>query len=345
MRIAIVSPYALDIPGGVQQQVLELAERLRGRGHDAFVVGPGAGGESGAVDVGGSIGIPANGAVAPVALSPRVWGRVGRALSDVDVAHVHEPMMPLVGWAAMSRSRPLVLTFHADPSRAMRMAYRLLGPLVRRAARRAGAATVVSPTARSAVDHLRKDIEEIPNALDVQSYRPDVTRAQRQVAFLGRPDPRKGLDLLLEAWPGVHRAVPEAELVVMGGAPPVDLPAVRFLGRVDEAAKRETLAASGVFCAPNRGGESFGITVAEGMAAGCAVVASDLPAFADVLGGSGVLFPTGDVRRMRTALINVLSDTERIERLGLDASQRVARFDWDRVVDRYEDLYERALGA
>lgn len=344
MRIGVVSPYDLGVPGGVQQQVIELAERLRNRGHDARVVGPGASGP-GSADLGGSMGIPANGAVAPIALAPGVWRRVQAVLDGLDVVHLHEPLMPLVGWAALAARPPSVLTFHADPSRLTRTMYRLLGPVVRRAIKTAPVVTAVSPTALGAVGHLRTDFQVVPNALDVASYRLAVERHPKQVVFLGRPDPRKGRDLLVEAWPEVQRAIPESRLVVMGGGDPLDVPGIDFLGRVDERTKRQTLAASSVFCAPNRGGESFGITVAEGMAAGCAVVASDLPAFTDVLAGSGRLFPTGDVRALREALVEVLADPDRLGALQTASSERIEEFDWERIVERYEALYQVAVTA
>src|SRR5690606_41779908 len=107
-------------------------------------------------------------------------------------------------------------------------------------------------------------------------------------------DPRKGLDVLLEAWPMIHAANPDAELMVMGADRGIDLPGVTFLGRVGDEEKRRVLATTTVFVAPNTRGESFGIVVAEAMAAGCAVVASDIPAFRDVAGDTARFVPPGD---------------------------------------------------
>ena len=137
--------------------------------------------------------------------------------------------------------------------------------------------SAVSPTAASAIADVLGSPVQIPNALDVSSYRLDIGRVSQQVAFLGRLEPRKGRDLLLEAWPAVRAANPQATLIVMGSGEHASMDGVTFAGRVDEEGKRRILASSEVFCAPNRGGESFGITLAEGMAAGCAAIASDLP--------------------------------------------------------------------
>lgn len=343
MKIAVVSPYALDVPGGVQQQAMELSARLCDAGNDAYVVAPRASDLPNALDVGGSVAIRANGAIAPIALSPRAYRRVGEAVASADVVHVHEPFMPLVGWAAMRAEAPTVLTFHADPSSVVRVLYRAGTPALRRLLRGAGAVSAVSAVARTVVGPLFDPIELIPNGLDVASYRVAVERIPRQVVFLGRPDPRKGRDLLLAAWPAVRQRMPDATLVVIGGGDTPSIEGVRFAGRVDEGEKRRILASSSVFCAPNRGGESFGITVTEGMAAGCAVVASDLAAFVDVLDGSGVLFKNGDRKALGRALGAVVSDVDlQRERAGA-SSARVEQFDWDVVVDRYLDLYRSAL--
>jgi len=340
MRIAVVSPYALNVPGGVQAQVIGLVHHLRLHGHDSFAVAPSAGLQADRVDVGGSVSLPINGSIAQVALSPRVVSRVREAVSDADVIHVHEPMVPLVGWGALGRGIPTVVTFHADPSRLFRRAYRWGSRRIKTMLGDA-AATAVSPTAKRAIEHLGREVVEIPNALDVGSFQVSTSRNPLQVAFVGRPDPRKGRDLLLAAWPGVRAVVPEARLLVIGGgeAPPIE--GVEYLGRVSEADKRLALAGSGVFCAPNRGGESFGITVAEGMAAGCAVVASDLRAFKDVLGGTGLLFRNGDRQSLERALLEALSDQGIRERLATESIRRVDRFDWSNVLNRYLDIYHR----
>lgn len=338
MRVAVISPYALDVPGGVQQQVLGLVEQLRRHGHEAFAVGPGAGSIAGSVDAGRSLMFPVNRSRAPIALAPMAARRVRTAVAGADVVHVHEPMVPLVGWAALRTGRPTVVTFHADPSPLFRAAYRWGRGLVRRFLGDV-VATGVSRTARHAVEPLGLDVVEIPNAVDVSSFTIEGRRDPRRVAFVGRPDPRKGRDLLLSAWPAVRSEVPEARLVVVGGGESPPIEGVEYLGRVSEAEKRSVLAGSGVFCAPNRGGESFGITVAEGMAAGCALVASDLGAFEDVLGGTGVLFRNGDAAGLAGALKEVLADPGLRERLAKGSSARVEQYDWGRVISRYVELY------
>lgn len=346
MNIGLVCPYDLGLPGGVQQVVLDLATHLQRAGDEVVVVGPGSPElDPGVpfVSVGSSIRIRANDSRVPICLRPSAWTRTLRAISDAQVIHIHEPFIPLVGWSALSlRSYPTVATFHADPPRWARRAYTAaaffgefgLGGVV---------TTAVSPVAGAAVPRMWERPRLIPNGIDVASFAVDVTREQKRVAFLGRDEPRKGLDLLLESWPGIIDAHPDAELLVMGANREASMRGVTFLGRVGGDEKREVLASSSILVTPNTGGESFGLVVAEGMAAGCAVVASDLPAFASVLSDAGVLFPKGDPIRLTEEVGRLLSDPTEARRLGRAARERTGRFDWSQVVAQYRDAYAEAL--
>ncbi len=342
VKVAVVSPYGLDHYGGVQDQVLRLAAWLRDAGHQALVVAPAAG-EHG-VDVGGTVAIAANRSKAPLSLDPRAVRRAARAVAGADVVHLHEPFMPVIGpgllWAD---TPPKVGTFHADPSDLVRRAYRWARPLLAPFADRLAVATAPSELAASAVAGL-VEVRIVPNGIDVAGYRQAVDREPARVAFLGRDEPRKGLAVLLDAWPQVAAAVDGAELVVIG-ASGVDGAGVRYLGRVAEDEKRRALASSSVYCAPNLGGESFGIVVAEGMAAGCAVVASDIPAFARVLAGAGRTVPPGDAPALAATLVGVLGDDGERERLAAAARERVQAFDRATVLAGYLAAYEAAVAA
>jgi phosphatidylinositol alpha-mannosyltransferase len=162
------------------------------------------------------------------------------------------------------------------------------------------------------------------------------------VAFLGRDDPRKGLDVLLRAWPRVVAAVPDAELVVAAGDRREQLAGASFVGAVDDEAKRRLLGDAAIFCAPNLGGESFGIILAEAMASRCAVVASALPSFAHVLGEAGALVKPGDDQGLAGTLIALLQDVERTVRLQDRAVARVRRFDRAAVLGAYIETYQTA---
>lgn len=345
MRIAVVSPYSFDAFGGVQDQVALLVGQLRAAGDEAWAVAPGSGGPSGTRHVGRVTAVRANRSRAPIGLMPGTARRVREALSGAQVVHVHEPLMPAVSIAALLGSPvPVVATFHADPSRVVRGLYRAGAGLLRRLVRRAAVVTAVSPVAAGAVRPFA-EARIVPNGIVTAGYAPGGPPAAGRVVFLGRDDPRKGLDVLLAAWPAVRRAVPGAHLRVIGTMRDTGPEGVEFLGRLDEESKRAELREASVLCAPNLGGESFGITLAEGMAAGCAVVASDLPAFRAVLGDAGVLSAPGDGAALAGALSGLLADAGEIERLGAAARHGAARFDAARVAAAYANAYRDAAGS
>jgi phosphatidyl-myo-inositol alpha-mannosyltransferase len=347
MRVGIVCPYDLSAPGGVQQLTTELAAEIRRRGDEVVLVGAGRHAhdmpqiDETTVRAGRSFTIRANRSRVPLTLSPLSWRRVRRALAEVDVVHVHEPLVPLVGWVALGSRRPTVATFHAAPPHWVHRVYRW-APIVGRRLQRA-VLTAVSETAAQALPSGWGPVEIIPNAIDTSAYDLPVRRVHRRVCFLGRDEPRKGLNVLLEAWRRIHEAVPDAELKVMGADRRQSLPGVDFLGRVTGGEKNRMLASSLVYVAPNTGGESFGIVIAEAMAAGCAVVCSDLPAFRDVVDGDGRLVPVGDADALAEEVIALLSDPTAARALGERGRASVKRFDWATIVDRYRQVYRRAL--
>lgn len=349
MKVGVVCPYDMAAPGGVQQLVTELTEHLRAAGHETVLVGAGkrihdegAGRDGSIIPTGRPISVFGNQSRVPLTLSPLSWRRVRSALRDVDVVHLHEPLLPLVGWAAMGAGKPTVATFHADAPDWARRAYRVIPGLSRRLGRYV--ITAVSRTAAAAIPKKWGEVVIVPNALDVASYRLEVGRIARRIAFLGRDDPRKGLDVLLEAWPQIRRRVADAELVVMGASRDKPIDGVSFRGWVSEGEKRRLLATSAVYVAPHLGGESFGIVIAEAMAAGCAVVATDLPAFREVMRNTGVVVAPGDVVGLTAAVAGVLDDPDRVAELGERARAAVARFDWSSVLDQYLAVYRRAIG-
>ncbi len=347
MRVAVVSPYSLDHPGGVQSHARELVARLNRAGDVAWLVAPGTEIDPAGAIVTRPVGpawlVPANGSRAPVALGPAVIRRVRRALEGADLVHVHEPLVPLVSWAALG-AEPTVLTFHADPSPVVRRLYRWAAPLLRSVVSRARSVTAVSEVAASAIRAFAPELHVIPNGIEVDSYRlPDAPRIPGRVVFLGRRDPRKGLEDLESAWPSIRRRLPGATLRVLG-ADGAGGDGVEYLGRVDEATKRRELAAAEVFCAPNRGGESFGITLVEGLAAGCAAVASDIPAFRAVAGPDGACWvQAGNPHALAEGVVAVLADPQLRTELVRTGAARVAAYDWSAIVPRYRRLYRAAV--
>lgn len=345
MRIAVVCPYAFDAPGGVQDQVARLVRWLEDAGHEAWAVAPGGGGPEGTRSVGSFKSLAVNRSRAPVSIDPRAIKRVAEAVGDADVVHIHEPFVPMASVGALlAATPPKVGTFHADPSRAVRLAYRAGGPLLDLAAKRLRVITAVSAVAASAIARL-PGIRIVPNGIDVDDYRPTHPPEPGRVVFLGRDDPRKGLDVLLQAWPLVRREVPDAVLRVVGSARPRGPEGVEFLGRLDGPAKITELRAASVLVAPNLGGESFGLVVLEGLAAGCAVAASDIPAFRAVAGDSAEYFPVGEPPALARTVSRLLNEESRWSALVTRGVDRARLFGPDVVRTAYLAAYRDAIAS
>ena len=342
MRIAVVCPYSIDVPGGVQAQATGLVEGIRAAGHEAWLVAPGITGTPERRLLGRPVGLRVNGSVAPIALHPATIARVRKAVSDADVVHVHEPFVGPTSPAAFLGSRPPAIgTFHADPAGAIKNLYRIARPGLRRIAARLQAVTAVSRAAAAAVDRLVDQCVIIPNAVDTKSFSLNVARRPHRVVFIGRDEPRKGLDVLLAAWTRVRSTVPDAELVVLGADRGDSPDGVRYLGLTVGIEKRTLLAGAAVYCAPNLGYESFGIGLVEAMAAGCAPVVSDLPAFRAVAGAAARYAPVGNPHLLADELIASLRDSSETQTRGKQAVAAASVYDWKYVLPKYLDLYSR----
>lgn len=345
MKVGVVCPYAFDAHGGVQDQVARIVGWLQESGHEAWAVAPGSGGPEGTRHVGGFVSLRANRSRAPISLNPMVVKRVAAAVDDADVVHIHEPFMPLVSLgAALADTPPKVGTFHADPGRMVRGLYRGGGWLLRRVVRRLAVTTAVSRVAADAVGSLAAPTI-VPNGIDLTAYSSDLDRAPGRVLFIGRDDPRKGLEVLLEAWPRVRERRPEATLHVIGVDPADGSGGVSFLGRVSEERKRTELAQAAVLAAPNTGGESFGIVVLEGLASGCAVVASDLAAFRAVAGRAAAFVDVGDAAELGSEISAILDSSDRRFAMSAAGVERSQRFGREHVIGGYLAAYEAAVSG
>jgi len=357
VRVAIVCPYALDVPGGVQGQSLGLAGALARRGHEVALLAPGAAGARGGafpvVDLGATRAVPANGSVAPLALGLSVLSRTRGALGRFrpDVVHLEEPFVPLVGLAGLSVGAPLVGTFHrAGAGRG----YRSLRPLLARLAARLDGRVAVSLAAAATLEAVtgRAPDEVLHNAVDPERFSAPPaapTGGARRIAFVGRHEQRKGLEVLLRAFTGLEGD--DLELLVVSDGPErarlerdcAD-PRVRWLGRIDDDALAALLGGAQLFAAPSLGGESFGVVLLEAMAAGCAVVASDLPGYREAGGESACYVAPGDPEALRQGLARLLAEPELVRRLGAAGRARAAEHSFSALAAAYESCYERALG-
>jgi phosphatidylinositol alpha-mannosyltransferase len=367
VRIGIVSPYSFDVPGGVQNHIIDLAEALIGLGHQVSVLAPAdedADLPPFVVAAGRAVPLPYNGSVARIAFGPVSTARVRRWLSrgQFDVLHVHEPMtLSLSLLAVLSARGPVVATFHTSitRSRALSAAQGLLQLVSEKITAR----IAVSELARKTqVEHLGGGAVEIPNGVAVAKFAsaaplPGWPGDGGTLGFLGRfTESRKGFNLLSTAYASLAPLRPGLRLLVAGPGDRRELydqiPAplhdrVEFLGLVSEPAKARMLRSVDIYVAPNTGGESFGMILTEAMAAGATIAASDLDAFRRVLDGgrAGALFPTGDAAALTALLNDLLNDPARRADLTTHARAAVAAFDWPSVANRVLEVYATAIEA
>nr|MDT0656537.1 glycosyltransferase family 4 protein [Micromonospora sp. DSM 115978] len=372
MRIGIVCPYSFDVPGGVQNHVMDLAEALIGLGHEVSVLAP-ADEDSElpayVVPAGRSVPFPYNGSVARITFGPVSTARVRRWLArgDFDVLHVHEPFVLSVSLLAVLSSRgPVVATFHTamTRSKALAAAQGMLQIVLERITARIAVSALAR---RLQVEHLDGGAVEIPNGVAVRKFAdaeplpgwpgPSGAGTGGTLGFLGRfTEQRKGFPVLRDAFVALARERPGLRLLVAGPGDLADLhegipveirDRITFLGRVTEEEKARMLRSVDLYVAPNVGGESFGMILTEAMAAGTTVVASDIDAFRRVLDGgrAGRLFPTGDAEALRAAVTDLLDDPAARAELADCATEVVAAFDWPVVARRVLEVYATAIEA
>ncbi|QUR67145.1 glycosyltransferase family 4 protein [Mycobacterium spongiae] len=366
MRIGMVCPYSFDVPGGVQSHVLQLAEVMRGRGHEVSVLAPASPHATlpdYVVSGGKAVPIPYNGSVARLRFGPATHRKVKKWLAegDFDVLHLHEPNAPSLSMLALNIAHgPIVATFHTSTTKSLTLT--VFQGILRPMHEKIFGRIAVSDLARRwQMEALGSDAVEIPNGVDVD-YFASATRLEayprrgKTVLFLGRYDePRKGMAVLLDALPRVVERFADVQLLIVGRGDEDQLRSqagglvrnLRFLGQVDDAGKASAMRSADVYCAPNTGGESFGIVLVEAMAAGTPVVASDLDAFRRVLRGgvAGCLVPVDDAAALAAALISVLEDDALRERYVAAGAEAVRGYDWSVVAGQIMRVYETVAGS
>lgn len=375
MKIAMVTPYDLAVPGGVNSHALHLAGGFRALGHDVRVIGP-ASEEvmhtSAEVHVlGRARAVPAGGSVARIALSHRLARSVRTLLHQeaFDVVHLHEPLMPLLPLQFLRYSEATnVGTFHAAESMGRRLG-RLAAPLVGRWVDRLDARIAVSGLAGAQAErYLDRPCEVIPNCTDVAAFaRPappladmpqGLREGRRTILFVGRQEPRKGLSDLLTAYGRVRERRSDTQLLVVGPLSKLGKRCrawakrqgwddVVFTGAVRQADLPHYYQAADLLCAPATGGESFGLVLAEAMAAGLPIVASDIPGYRHVLEGSsaGVVVRPRDPARLAEALLTLLDDARARAALSAGGKRQAEAYSVEAVGQQVLAVYDRHLNS
>lgn len=357
LRIAMVCPYSVTVPGGVQAQVLGLSRELRRMGHEVRVLAPcdGPPPEPFVTPLGNSLPTSANGSVAPVAPDPSAALRTIRALNDeaFDVIHLHEPIVPgPTATALLLKLAPSIGTFHAAGDSS---SYRVLNRTARWAADHLTTRVAVSAAARElAHRYLGGDYRVLFNGIETDRFRcTTIAReSQHTIFFCGRYEPRKGLEVLLESMEHLDDDV--TLWVASDGAGLDELERryandrrIHWLGRVTDAEKIERLNRATVFCAPSLRGESFGIVLLEAMAAGAALVASDIDGYRQVATADcdSVLVEPGNPQLLAKAIATVLENTDLRDSLVARGFETAESFSMSRLATEYESMYRTLLDA
>ena len=366
MKIGFVSPYAWDVPGGVQAHIRDLATFYSHQGHHVSVLAPasdeGAITDDFVVPAGRPVAIPYNGAVARVLFGPVAASRVRQwiATEDFDILHLHEPAIPSLSLLACSIAEgPMVGTFHAAAPR-QRVAF-AIAPVLEPIIEKLRARIAVSEVARETLTiHLDTDAVVIPNGISAAFFsaaQPNPEwKKPHTIGFIGRfSEPRKGLGVLLEALPNIARIFPDVRILIAGPGEGIEAmqsvnPSLRnrlqFLGRINDVDKASFLKSLDLYVAPNTGGESFGIILAEALAAGVPVIASDIPAFRYLLdeGKYGALFENESADSLAKTIIELFRSREKRDWLRMQGLERAQRFDWSSVSDEIMNVYLHARG-
>lgn len=378
MRIALVSPYSWTYPGGVTRHIEALSAELRSLGHETRILAPydpddalarrlhrGARPQpldppDGLVTLGRTFGLPANGAVSNIVGWPGAVLKLRRELHEggYDVVHLHEPVVPLICWEALMHAGalPLVGTFHTYSENPITNGIAAVPLGGRRRMNRLRVRIAVSEAAAwTARRFYGGRYRIVPNGVHLQegdSAPPQSGAAPLRILFIGQAVERKGLPVLLRAFEALRDHVP-ATLTLVGAGPEevahmtLDGRHITALGKVSEARKRAELAQADVLCAPSLHGESFGMVLTEGLAAGTPVLASDIPGYRDVLrdGVDGQLLPAGDPLALAEALRGMAIEPERRARMARAARERAERFAWPHVAAEVLDCYEQAIAV
>lgn len=367
MRIGICAPYDLARAGGVNTVIRAQAAALRRIGHDVCVFGAASAllGD-GEVSLGPCVSIVIGNTETGFGIDPRSYWTAKRLLRErmFDVVHLHEPLMPLPSWFVLRHAAgdgvPVVATFHTYREQGHRWypKYKwIFDPLMARVDVRLAGSEAAK---RTVAAHFPGDYEILPNGIDVEWFaapapRPAVMPAgHRHVLYIGRIEPRKGVDRLVRAMQSVQVRVPGVRLVIAGGGPDraaiqslaheLDVRAV-FAGRVGDEELPGYYQAADVVCSPALGDESFGLVLLEAMAAGRPIVASDIAGYAELLtpAGSARLAKAGDVDSLAAELCAVLTDSSLARTLGERGAAAAKHYDRIVLVRRLEGIYRRVV--
>jgi phosphatidylinositol alpha-mannosyltransferase len=369
IKIALVSPYDHGFRGGVTDHINNLANQFRAWGNTVRIIAPCCApqgiSDADFIPMGRSVALPAGGSIARVSVSvwlrPRIKALLRR--EAFDVIHLHEPFAGFTtfGMLAVAKSVSAVKvgTFHSYNG--TRLYKTGVGRIARRYSTRLDGRIAVSEAAQQfASRHLPGQYEIIPNGIHVDDFAnavpfPHLRDGMINLLFVGRLEKKKGLKYLLGAYSRLKWDWPKLRLIVVGPGRPDDdsyrimsernLQDVVFAGNVSDVEKARYFKSADIYCSPATGRESFGIVLAEAMAAGTPVVASDIPGYSGVItsGREGLLVKPKTDEDLAVAIATLLRAPALRALMGANGRQRVEQFRWERVAARVQEYYKTVL--
>ena len=371
MKIALVSPYDFNFPGGVTHHIAALEKQFRRMGHDVRVIAPASKMPSDFGDrfipIGKPRPVPTSGSIARITLSLWLGGKIKAVLQreKFDIIHLHEPFMPMLCSAVLRFSNtPIVGTFHAAAgSPGYSFGWPVSALIIRGRLHKLNARIAVSvAAARYTKKWVPGNYKIIPNGIDLDVFNsyvaplPEYQDGKLNLLFVGRLESRKGLSYLLKAYCTIKKTLPDTRLIVVGPGKRLrgryerfvqnnKIEDVVFAGRVSQEMLPRYYRTADIYCSPATGRESFGIVLLEAMAVGKPVVASNIEGYRCVVtnGIEGILVPPKNDKKLAQALMQLATDPELRRKMGENGRQKAQDYSWEKVACQILDCYHRVL--
>jgi phosphatidylinositol alpha-mannosyltransferase len=369
MKIGIVTEYYYPTLGGIQEHVHHFALEAMARGHQVRIITSHVYGipedrkKTDAIPTTRiGIGIPLyqNGAIGRVTFDPFLGNKLQRLFDQqkFDIIHIHVPITPCLPLIALSRSNTVTVgTIHTNFK--WNPWFKIFHKACQRLVDRLDGLIAVSKTAIAALNqHFKTTYRIIPNGIDTTQFNPGIPRLPQftdgrfNLLWIGRMEPRNGLDRMINAFAAAWKVHNDLRLIVIGDGPlrsayqdmiPAHIkPFVTFTGFVNEG-RPALFSSADVLCVPATI-SSFGITLLEGMASGKPIIASDIDGFRDVMtnGHEGMLIDTKDPLQFRDAILTLAANRALAMECGQRGLKTAEKYSWPKVTEQILEYYQEA---
>ncbi len=360
MKILQVSDSYYPDPGGVSEVLHNLSSALRNLGNEVQILTgghPKAKEDKMVTRLGRRISFYANKSAVNCTFSPTLFSKVRNFIrnNSFDIIHTHGPFAPNLPFLALVYSNATnIATFHTAFSgfNYYKLSKFLFTPISRKIK---GSICVSQKAFDEIYPHFPQgNYEIIPNGVDTKRFNPRGAKLKgfsdkRMILFLGRLDPRKGLRVLLNAFPLIKEKIPDAILVVAGkGSPPTDIPetlrkSIVFKGMIPPEMVPLYYRSADLYCSPALFGETFGIVLLEAMSSGTPVIASDIDGYREVIPDKEMLFEKGNPKSLADKAISLLKDNSKLQKNRKSGLETAKKYDWSNIAIKTENFYKSVL--